>query len=305
MFIQNSPAKSKPECRIHSSVAASDGFALPPRHPQGVSQHRQPHHQRSKRTKTPNLDNLERQRDLQPTKLNSYVQLSSSKNNGLNHQLVQRQLAARLASRDDFRLSYNSSKLTVFPSGANMQHYRYHGVRTTDESYWDFCGKTYPNYSSFHDANYASNLKPSVKNFEFSKVKGKRKEDLGERYRCRHCQAMYNHDENYRGSCPVAPSDGFERCIETTNCLSGPKRSCCRCLYNDEGSSSHESCRRHDGSRRRRCLMRCLLYAVFPCLCLHPVLKSCHRCGVTCHCCGGRHEPMVPLRENEASTDKL
>lgn len=180
---------------------------------------------------------------------------------------------------------------------ANMHKYAYHGVKLTDDSFWDYYGKPYSNFS--YDSNYVYQLKQvsQHKAAELAKFgPSKVKEDLGERLRCKHCQAVYNRDRNHRGSCSFAPPDKLEQGIEYATCL--PAASCVfkQCLQDAESSYADEpcTCSHYSGglSRHRRWLILGLLSFLLPCLCLYPLLKSCHRCGVACHCCGGRHEPI-------------
>ena len=299
-----SPPKPCSECRANSvstSVARNRGASepLPPR---------RRHHHPPKRTKTPNLDNLERQRDLQPTKPNSYVQFASSKGTSLNNQILQRQyLSSRVGSttNNNSRLSYHIS--TQRGVDANLQNYRYHYLKANDDNnYWDVYGKPYSN--SFSDSNYVLNVKQNSKLKDFPKILSKKKEDLGERLRCQHCQAVFNRDRNYRGSCSYAPPDRFERGIEYASCLPAARCVFYQCFRDSEGNYPDEpcSCSHYSGgmSRRRRWFILGILSIFIPCLCLYPLLKSCHRCGVECHCCGGKHEPVPPPREPRTNPPK-
>ena len=273
--------------------------------------HRRHHHHRSKRTKTPNLDHLERQRDLQPTKLNSYVQFASSKSNNLNKQASHSQYAtSRLAqnANADRNLYFPQPRLanTQRVDDMNMRTYVYHGVKVTDDSFWDYYGKPYSSFS-FHDPSCVYNLKQvsQLKAAELSKFESnKSEEDLGERLRCKHCQAMYNHDLNYRGSCSFAPPDRLEQGIEYASCLPIARWVFKQCFRGTEGTNAQEPCtcsHYSDGiSRPCRWLILGLLSFFLPCLCLYPLLKSCHRCGVVCRCCGGRHEPISSSRDQRS-----
>jgi len=276
---------------------------------------RRQHHHRSKRTKTPNLDHLERQRDLQPTKLNSYVQFSSSKNNTINTQLNQRQyIVSRLGfnANDNLHLGYQQPEITNSHHVADVTVHKYtYGLKAADDSFWNYCGKSCSN-SSFHDSNYVFNFKQAaqLKAAELSKFgANKGKDDLGERLRCKHCQAMYNHDRNRRGSCPCAPRDNLERGLEYASCLPAAHCVFMQCFHDsDDGNSADYpcSCSHYNGgiSRRRRWLILGLLSFLIPCLCLYPLLKSCRHCGVLCHCCGGRHAPMSSTGENRTGSPK-
>ena len=266
------------------------------------------HRFRSKRTKTPNLDHLERQRDLQPTKPNSYVQFASRRNQSALHSRSQYFASgiSGLSAVDDFRVGYHKPHFRL--AGSGQHNYSRQDVKGQDEVFKKPFHSVSSNFNSFYDSNYFS-LKQSSMLVAYGSVKkGKYKEDLAERSHCRNCLAMFNHDQNNPGSCPEAPPDNCERCIECGSCLPVARCVFYQCFKDSEGNYVHEpcSCSSYDGrmSRRRRWLILGLLSLVFPCLCLYPLFKSCHRCGVACHCCGGRHEPMPPPGEVDSNSTK-
>ena len=249
---------------------------------------------RSRRTKTPNLDNLERQRDLKPTKPNSYVQIASNKSNATGA-IGTAYPFTRLNSRtsESIHLSYNTTR---FRSRSISSRYR--GLTTSDDGYCDF--------SSTPLHQYMGSVKQSSKRSDFKRVSTKSKEDFGERLRCRNCQAMFNRDRNYPGSCPDAPPDDCLKCIDNVTCMCAPRCVNYSCYRDSEGNYDDEPCtcsRHRSRPRVRKFLILGLLSIFLPCLCLNPVLKSCYRCGVSSHCCGGRHEPMLPLspQDNDES----
>ena len=273
-LIVSDAVRPPPITRRHKSRQRSEGAA-------GNSAHR------NRKTKTPNLDHLERQRDLQPTKPNSYVQIASSKNNDTRSG-VGTDYFTRFSSRTNeaVHLTYSTTR---FLSPRSLSDYRYRGLTCAEDSHCDF--STMP----LHPVGYASSVKKNSKRSEYKRNSDKIKEDLGERSRCKNCQAMFNLDRNPPGSCPESPPDSFELCIENASCLCVPKYLYSSCSgpgdYYDQ-----EPCtcaRRHrKSSSKKRWIVYALASIVFPCLCMYPLLKSCHRCGVACQCCGGRHEPI-------------
>ena len=255
---------------------------------------------RCRRTKTPNLDNLKRQRDLQPTKPNSYVQIASSKSSSTTTGAGLPFTRINSRTNDAVHLSYCTSRF--FPQRSAFNEYRYRGINLTDDAHGDFA--TMP----LHPVSYVGSNKKSSRRTESKRNNDKMKEDLGERSRCRNCQAMFNLDCNPPGSCPESPPDNFERCIECASCICVPRcvvYSCCRDSNNYYNREPCSCPRRHRKSSRKHWFVFAIASLFFPCLCMYPVLKSCHRCGVACHCCGGKHEPMPHSPQNSSGSIKL
>lgn len=248
---------------------------------------------RSRRTKTPNLDNLERQRDLKPTKPNPYVQIASNGNAVTRgpHSYSFPRINSRTS--EGVHLAYSTTRFLAQRSA--MYDYRYRGLTSSDDGHSDF--STAP----LNPVSYAGSLKQPSNRADFKRTSSKEKEDLGERSRCRNCQVMFNHDRNFRGSCPDAPPDDCQKAIECVSCLCVPRCVFYSCDRDCEGNYNHEPCscnRYHNGSRKRRWVLLGLLSFFIPCLCLYPILMNCHKCGVACRCCGSRHEPM-PLNTKD------
>ncbi|XP_031434598.1 sprouty-related, EVH1 domain-containing protein 2 [Clupea harengus] len=120
----------------------------------------------------------------------------------------------------------------------------------------------------------------------------KRKEQ-GERSRCKYCRDMFNHEENRRGRCHDAP-DPVRTCIRRVSFMWCADSLLYHCMSDPEGDYSDPcSC---DTGDERFCLRWAALLglSVFaPCLCCYPPLHACHRCGLVCGCCGGKHKAMV------------
>ncbi|XP_048861395.1 sprouty-related, EVH1 domain-containing protein 2-like isoform X5 [Brienomyrus brachyistius] len=112
----------------------------------------------------------------------------------------------------------------------------------------------------------------------------------GERSRCVYCRDMFNHEENGRGHCQDAP-DPIRTCIHRVSFMWCADSLLYHCLSDPEGDYSDPcSC---DVGDERFCLRWLALLAlslVAPCMCCYMPLRVCHRCGVACHCCGGKHK---------------
>ncbi|XDV50836.1 hypothetical protein PO909_019842 [Leuciscus waleckii] len=124
------------------------------------------------------------------------------------------------------------------------------------------------------------------------KLKGKRRKEDGERSRCIYCRDMFNHEENRRGQCHDAP-DPIRTCIHRVSFMWCADSMLYHCMSDPEGDYSDPcSC---DTSEERFCLRWTALLGLSmlaPCLCCYPPLHMCHRCGVACGCCGGKHKAV-------------
>ncbi|KAM4750667.1 LOW QUALITY PROTEIN: sprouty-related, EVH1 domain-containing protein 2 [Anableps anableps] len=119
--------------------------------------------------------------------------------------------------------------------------------------------------------------------------KGKCRMEDGERLRCVYCQDMFNHEDNGRGQCQEAP-DPIQTCIRRVSFMWCADTLLYHCMSDPEGDYSDPcSC---DTSDERFCLRWTALVGlslVAPCMCCYAPLRACHRCGVACRCCGGKH----------------
>lgn len=121
----------------------------------------------------------------------------------------------------------------------------------------------------------------------------KRKEQ-GERSRCKYCRDMFNHEENRRGRCHDAP-DPMRTCIRRVSFMWCADSLLYHCMSDPEGEYS-DPCSCDAGADDRFCLRWAALLGLSllaPCLCFYPPLHACHRCGLACGCCGGKHKAMV------------
>ncbi|XP_028278838.1 sprouty-related, EVH1 domain-containing protein 2 [Parambassis ranga] len=123
-----------------------------------------------------------------------------------------------------------------------------------------------------------------------------RKEDRMERAQCEHCGEPFYISDNRRGRCQDAP-DPVRACIRRVSCMWLADTMLYHCMSDPEGDYSDPcSCDGGDGNGGGRLGTRWLallgLSLVAPCLCLYPPLHACHRMGLTCGCCGGRHKAL-------------
>uniref|UniRef100_A0A3Q2DJH6 Sprouty-related, EVH1 domain-containing protein 2 n=1 Tax=Cyprinodon variegatus TaxID=28743 RepID=A0A3Q2DJH6_CYPVA len=122
--------------------------------------------------------------------------------------------------------------------------------------------------------------------------KGKCRMEDGERFRCVYCQDMFNREENGRGQCQEAP-DPIQTCIRRVSFMWCADSLLYHCMSDPEGDYSDPcSC---DTSDERFCLRWTALIGlslVAPCMCCYAPLRACHRCGVACRCCGGKHRAV-------------
>lgn len=131
-------------------------------------------------------------------------------------------------------------------------------------------------------------------------VKAKKKKDWRKdgrknltmaRAQCRHCLEMYSEEDNHRGSCEYAP-DRVLTCIRATSCIKSAQCMLYHCMSDSEGDFQHPcSCDASDGHCRKRWTALALLSIFVPCLWCYLPCRACHRCGVRCGVCGGRHDP--------------
>uniref|UniRef100_A0AAY4DKK3 Sprouty-related, EVH1 domain-containing protein 2 n=2 Tax=Denticeps clupeoides TaxID=299321 RepID=A0AAY4DKK3_9TELE len=122
--------------------------------------------------------------------------------------------------------------------------------------------------------------------------KGKRRKENGERSRCVYCRDMFVVEENRRGQCHDAP-DPIRTCIHRLSLMWCADSLLYHCMSDPEGDYSDPcSC---DTGDERFCLRWTALLGLsllVPCLCCYPPLHACHRCGVACRCCGGKHKAV-------------
>ncbi|KAL0983743.1 hypothetical protein UPYG_G00132130 [Umbra pygmaea] len=116
----------------------------------------------------------------------------------------------------------------------------------------------------------------------------------GERLQCQYCEETFHQGNNRRGHCQDAP-DPVKVCVRRVSCLWLADTMLYHCMSDPEGEYS-DPCSCEVGSERgaggrlvTRWAALLALSLLAPCLCLYPPLHACHRVGVACGCCGGRH----------------
>lgn len=113
---------------------------------------------------------------------------------------------------------------------------------------------------------------------------------LSQRSRCVYCHEMFVHDENPRGNCEDAP-DKVAQCIERTSCICCASAMLYHCMADADGDYGHPCvCDHVDESNCKKWTALTVLSLFVPCLWCYWPLTGCHRCGIGCGCCGGRHK---------------
>ncbi|KAG8230638.1 hypothetical protein J437_LFUL006835 [Ladona fulva] len=122
----------------------------------------------------------------------------------------------------------------------------------------------------------------------------------GGRARCRHCNEAFSLGDNPRGCCEYAP-DPVRAGIDAVSCISCAQCMLYHCMADAEGEFARHPCECGSGEGPgggaaggdgcgRRWLGLALLSLLVPCLWCYPPLRACHKCGVACGLCGGRHQ---------------
>lgn len=115
---------------------------------------------------------------------------------------------------------------------------------------------------------------------------------LNQRAMCKHCNEMFNQEENIRGSCEEAP-DGVTKCIENVSCVSCAQCIIYHCMSDEDGEYRHPCVCDHTDSSNCKKWTAMAIFSIFvPCLWCYWPLTKCHDCGVRCGCCGGRHKAV-------------
>ncbi|XP_071078878.1 sprouty-related, EVH1 domain-containing protein 2-like [Haliotis cracherodii] len=115
---------------------------------------------------------------------------------------------------------------------------------------------------------------------------------LNNRSRCKHCHEVFSLDDNQRGSCEDAP-DGVEKFIECVTCVACSKCLIYHCMSDADGEYRHPcECDPRDDSNCKKWTALTILSLLVPCLWCYWPLTACHRCGIYCRCCGGRHKAV-------------
>ncbi|XP_078001314.1 sprouty-related, EVH1 domain-containing protein 2-like isoform X2 [Glandiceps talaboti] len=113
-----------------------------------------------------------------------------------------------------------------------------------------------------------------------------------QRARCIYCNEIFNPEDNPCGNCPDAP-DEMRRCINKVSCVSCASCMLYYCMSDADGDYGDTcSCDASDEQFCQRWTGLAALSFLVPCLWCYFPLRACHRCGVACGCCGGRHKAV-------------
>ena len=118
---------------------------------------------------------------------------------------------------------------------------------------------------------------------------------LSTRHQCVYCKAYFVQANNRRGSCKDAP-DSVRDCIERVTCLCCVNGLVYHCVDDSSDSVVYRhpcACDTSDEHNCRRWTTLAILSLFIPCLWCYCPLTACHRCGVACGCCGGRHSTVT------------
>uniref|UniRef100_A0A3P9JV51 Sprouty-related, EVH1 domain-containing protein 2 n=1 Tax=Oryzias latipes TaxID=8090 RepID=A0A3P9JV51_ORYLA len=120
--------------------------------------------------------------------------------------------------------------------------------------------------------------------------KCKRHAEDAEHVRCVYCQDMFRLEENWRGRCQEAP-DPVRTCIRRVSFIWCADSLLYHCMSDPEGEYFDPcSCDTRDEHFCLRWAALVGLSLLAPCMCCYGPLRACHRCGVACRCCGGKHK---------------
>ncbi|GBN06397.1 Sprouty-related, EVH1 domain-containing protein 1 [Araneus ventricosus] len=138
-----------------------------------------------------------------------------------------------------------------------------------------------------------------------SRKESRRQQASPTQLKCRLCLDEYTEDTNHPGSCRFGP-DRTLNCIGHVTCYSCAHCMLYHCMSDAEGDFNDHPCTcdaSSDDHCRRRWTGLALLSIFVPCLWCYLPLRACHRCGVSCGYCGGKHQPEQQPRERFALTD--
>ena len=111
-----------------------------------------------------------------------------------------------------------------------------------------------------------------------------------QRSRCVYCHEMFVHDENSKGNCEEAP-DKVQELIEKVSCVCCAQGMLYHCMADADGDYGHPCvCDTGDEANCKKWTALSILSLFVPCLWCYWPLTACHKCGIVCGCCGGRHK---------------
>ncbi|GIX71202.1 sprouty-related, EVH1 domain-containing protein 2 [Caerostris darwini] len=119
-----------------------------------------------------------------------------------------------------------------------------------------------------------------------------RRQSSPSQLKCRLCLDEYTEETNLPGSCRFGP-DRTLNCINHMTCYKCAHCMLYHCMSDEEGDFNQRicTCDTSDDHCRRRWTGLALLSIFVPCLWCYLPLRACHRCGVSCGYCGGKHQP--------------
>ncbi|XP_031622119.1 sprouty-related, EVH1 domain-containing protein 2 isoform X2 [Contarinia nasturtii] len=114
------------------------------------------------------------------------------------------------------------------------------------------------------------------------------------RVRCRYCQEFFTEEFNRKGACEFAP-DCFKASLEYTTAMKCARCMLYHCMSDSEGEMPQHPCEcvPEESVCSKRWIGLFLLSMIFPCLCLYPACHGCHKIGICCGICGGRHSSQM------------
>ncbi|GFY73326.1 sprouty-related, EVH1 domain-containing protein 2 [Trichonephila inaurata madagascariensis] len=206
------------------------------------------------------------------------------------------------ASRKDYKVDFDKIEMAG-DLNSYVQLSRDKGCRT-DHDY------SYPVVDSYGKSGSRDGSLKKTNNFDAFNcqtaprlpVKAKRRENRWRRdprrtltigrAQCRHCLEMYSPEDNRPGSCEYAP-DAVLKCVNGASCIYCAQCMLYHCMSDSEGDFSQHpcSCDMSDGHCPKRWTALTVLSMFVPCLWCYLPFRACHRCGIRCGVCGGKHDP--------------
>ena len=186
------------------------------------------------------------------------------------------------------------------PSEPNYSTLDTNAGKTSPPLHPPFCSSPQQRRDSVNSLKKHHNLETLSSQPALPVKKKKRKKDrhrrqtralLSQRSRCMYCREMFVHDENARGACEEAP-DRVTHAIETASCVWCAEMMLYHCLSDVDGEYGGHPCicDSSDDSNCKKWTALTILSFFVPCLWCYWPLTACHRCGLACSCCGGRHK---------------
>lgn len=114
--------------------------------------------------------------------------------------------------------------------------------------------------------------------------------------KCTYCGEYFSPKENRRGACAEGP-DAFRNCAK--NCVCPASALVYHCAdEEDDVPTDLWTCGACDRRSCRQWTVLTIVCLLLPCMWCFLPMRTCHRCGVACGCCGARHQTALPLASN-------